>query len=88
MGQPYYKLNFSNYEIENAFQAYFVGSLEERSPLKVSCEMAKLHRTTLANDTATIHLVLKSHLAAIPYVKRRNTEENYHKIIYSVFRLL
>jgi hypothetical protein len=88
MGQPYYKLNFPNYEIENAFQAYFVGSLEERSPIKVSSEIAKLHRAMLANDTATMHEVLKSHIAAIPYANRSNMEENYQNIIYSVFRLL
>ncbi len=88
MGQPYYKLNFPNYEIESAFQAYFVSSLEERSPIKVSSEMAKLHRAMLANDTATMHLVLKSHIAAIPYSNRSNMEENYQNIIYSVFRLL
>jgi hypothetical protein len=44
MGQLYYKLNFPNFEIESAFQAYFVGSLEERSPIKVSSEIANLHR--------------------------------------------
>ena len=88
MGQPFYKLNFPNYEIENAFQAYFVSSLEERNPIKVSSEMAKLHRAMLANDTATMQQVLKSHIAAIPYANRSNMEENYQNIIYSVFRLL
>ena len=88
MGQPYYKLNFPNYEIENAFQAYFVGSLEERTPIKVTSEIAKLHRAMLANDTATMQQVLISHIAAIPYANRSNMEENYQNIIYSIFRLL
>ena len=88
MGQPFYKLNFPNYEIENSFQTYFVGSLEERSPIRVSSEMAKLHRAMLANDTATMQQVLISHIAAIPYANRSNMEENYQNIIYSVFRLL
>jgi len=88
MGQLYYKLNFPNFEIENAFQAYFVSSLAERSPIKVSSEIAKLHRALLANDTTTMHQVLKSHIAAVPYANRSNMEENYQNIIYSVFRLL
>ena len=88
MGQLYYKLNFPNFEIENAFQSYFVGSLEERSPIKVSSEIAKLHRALLSNDTATIQQVLISHIAAIPYANRSNMEENYQNIIFSVFRLL
>ena len=88
MGQPYYKLNFPNYEIENAFQAYFVGSLAERSPIKVTSEIAKLQRAMLANDTATMQQVLKSHIAAIPYANRSHMEENYQNIIYSIFRLL
>jgi hypothetical protein len=88
MGKPFYKLNFPNYEIENSFQAYFVSSLEERNPIKVTSEIAKLQRAMLANDTATMHEVLKSHIAAIPYANRSNMEENYQNIIYSIFRLL
>jgi hypothetical protein len=42
----------------------------------------------LANDTATMHEVLKSHIAAIPYTNRSNLEENYQNIIHSIFRLL
>jgi len=42
----------------------------------------------LANDTATMQLVLKSHIAAIPYANRSHMEENYQNIIFSVFRLL
>jgi hypothetical protein len=88
MGKPFYKLNFPNYEIENSFQAYFVSSLEERNPIKVTSEIAKLQRAMLANDTATMHEVLKSHIAAIPYANRSHMEENYQNIIYSIFRLL
>ena len=88
MGQPYYKLNFPNYEIENAFQSYFVGSLAEPNSIKISGEIAKLHRARLTNDTAIMQQVLNSHIAAIPYTNRSNMEENYQNIIYSVFRLL
>jgi hypothetical protein len=88
MGKPFYKLNFPNYEIEYSFQAYFVSSLEERNPIKVTSEIAKLQRAMLANDTATMHEVLKSHIAAIPYANRSHMEENYQNIIYSIFRLL
>ena len=88
MGKPFYKLNFPNYEIENSFQSYFVSSLEERNPIKVTSEIAKLQRAMLANDTTTMHEVLKSHIAAIPYANRSHMEENYQNIIYSVFRLL
>ena len=88
MGKPFYKLNFPNYEIENSFQAYFVSSLEERNPIKVTSEIAKLQRAMLANDTVTMHEVLKSHIAAIPYANRSKMEENYQNIIYSLFRLL
>jgi hypothetical protein len=88
MGKPFYKLNFPNYEIENSFQAYFVSSLEERNPIKVTSEIAKLQRAMLANDTATMQQVLISHIAAIPYANRSKMEENYQNIIYSLFRLL
>ena len=88
MGQPYYKLNFPNFEIENAFQTYFVSSLEERNLSTVSSEIWKLVRAMLANDTTAMHEVLKSHIAAIPYANRSNMEENYQNIIFSIFRLL
>ncbi|MEI6139444.1 MAG: AAA family ATPase [Mariniphaga sp.] len=88
MGKPFYKLNFPNYEIENSFQAYFVSSLEERNPIKVTSEIAKLQRAMLANDTATMQQVLISHIAAIPYANRSKMEENYQNIIYSLFRLI
>ena len=88
MGKPFYKLNFPNYEIENSFQAYFVSSLEERNPIKVTSEIAKLQRAMLSNDTASMQQVLISHIAAIPYANRSKMEENYQNIIYSLFRLL
>jgi ATP-dependent exoDNAse (exonuclease V) beta subunit len=40
------------------------------------------------NDTDSMHRILKSHIAAIPYANRSNMEENYQNIIYSLFRLL
>ncbi len=34
----------------------------------------------LANDTANMHEVLKSHIVVIPYVKDSHMEENYQNI--------
>ena len=83
-----YKLNFPNLEIQNAFEHHLVGMLTERNQQDVSTEIVKLQMALLGNDTATMHQVLKSHIAAIPHANRSNMEENYQNIIYSIFRLL
>ncbi len=83
-----YKLNFPNLEIQNAFEHHLVGMLTERNQQDVSTEIVKLQMALLGNDTTTMHQVLKSHIAAIPYANRSNMEENYQNIIYSIFRLL
>jgi hypothetical protein len=83
-----YKLNFPNLEIQNAFEHHLVGMLTERNQQDVSTEIVKLQMALLGNDTTTMHQVLKSHIAAIPFANRSNMEENYQNIIYSIFRLL
>jgi len=67
-----YKLNFPNLEIQNAFEHHLVGMLTERNQQDVSTEIVKLQMALLGNDTATMHQVLKSHIAAIPHANRSN----------------
>jgi len=83
-----YKLNFPNLEIEIAFEHHLLGMLTERNLQDVSSEIARLQMAMIANDTAEMCSVLKSHIAAIPYSHRSDLEENYQNIIYSIFRLI
>ncbi len=85
---PAYYLRFPNLEIESAFEKHLVSSLSERDLGVVTSEIMRLHIALHSNDTSTMQLILKSHIAAIPYANRSNMEENYQNIIYSVFRLL
>jgi hypothetical protein len=54
----------------------------------VTSEIMRLNIALYDNDTDTMHRILKSHIAAIPYANRSDMEENYQNIIYSLFRLL
>ena len=86
-GSAYY-LRFPNLEIETAFEKHLVSSLTERDLGVVTSEIMRLNIALQNNDTNTMHGILKSHIAAIPYANRSNMEENYQNIIYSVFRLI
>jgi hypothetical protein len=83
-----YKLNFPNLEIEIAFEHHLLGMLTERNLQDVSTEITRLQMAMIANDTAEMQKVLKSHIAAIPYTHRSDFEENYQNIIFSIFRLI
>jgi ATP-dependent exoDNAse (exonuclease V) beta subunit len=83
-----YKLNFPNLEIEIAFEHHLLGMLTERNLQDVSTEITRLQLSIMANDTAEMQKVLKSHIAAIPYTHRSDFEENYQNIIFSIFRLI
>jgi hypothetical protein len=86
-GSAYY-LRFPNLEIETAFEKYLVSSLSERDLGVVTSEIMRLNIALQDNNTDTMHRILKSHIAAIPYANRSDMEENYQNIIYSLFRLL
>ena len=58
-----YKLNFSNLEIQTVLEHHLVAMLTERNQKDVSTEIVKLQMALLANDTATMQQVLKSHIA-------------------------
>jgi len=83
-----YKLNFPNLEIEIAFEHHLLGMLTERNLQDVSSEIVRLQMAIIANDTAEMQKVLKSHIAAIPYTHRSDMEENYQNIMFSIFRLI
>ena len=85
---PAYYLRFPNIEIETAFEKHLVSSLSERDLGVVTSEIMRLNMALQVNDTDTMHRILKSHIAAIPYANRSNMEENYQNILYSLFRLL
>jgi hypothetical protein len=85
---PAYYLRFPNIEIETAFEKHLVSSLSERDLGVVTSEIMRLNMALQVNNTDTMHRILKSHIAAIPYANRSNMEENYQNIIYSLFRLL
>jgi hypothetical protein len=86
-GSAYY-LRFPNLEIETAFEKYLVSSLSERDLGVVTSEIMRLNIALQDNNTDTMHRILKSHIAAIPYANCSDMEENYQNIIYSLFRLL
>ena len=88
MNQTLYKLNFPNLEIEIAFQKHLLSSLTGRNLGDVTSEIIRLQIALLENDTAEMHKILHSHIAAIPYAVRSDMEENYQNILYSVFRLI
>ena len=88
MNQTLYKLNFPNLEIEIAFQKHLLSSLTGRNLGDVTSEIICLQIALLENDTAEMHKILHSHIAAIPYAVRSDMEENYQNILYSVFRLI
>ena len=83
-----YKLNFPNMEIEIAFEHHLLGMLTERNLQDVSNEITRLQMAIIANDTAEMQKVLRSHIAAIPFAQRSDMEENYQNIIFSIFRLI
>jgi hypothetical protein len=85
---PAYYLRFPNIEIETAFEKHLVSSRSERDLGVVTSEIMRLNMALQVNNTDTMHRILKSHIAAIPYANRSNMEENYQNIIYSLFRLL
>jgi Predicted AAA-ATPase/PD-(D/E)XK nuclease superfamily len=88
MGQPIYYLNFPNLEIETAFEKHLISLIAERNLGEVTSEIIKMQKALYFNNTAELHQLLYSHIAAIPYAHRSHMEENYQNILFSIFRLL
>ena len=85
---PAYYFRFPNIEIETAFEKHLVSSLSKCDLGVVTSEIMRLNIAFQVNDTDTLHHILKSHIAAMPYANLSHMEENYQNIIYSIFRLL
>lgn len=83
-----YKLYYPNYEVENAFLAWLLGSFSAIEPGQSEGYLVQLVRALRAAELENFFEILQTFFAQIPYTLHLKHEKYYQTIFYLLFTLI
>lgn len=83
-----YKLYYPNYEVENAFLAWLLGSFSSVEPGVGEGYLVQLVRALRTDDLPGFFEILQTFFANIPYTLQLKHEKYYQTIFYLIFTLI
>ena len=86
--RPYYRLDFPNEEVAEAFTTYLLNSYVRKTQREVASFATDLSIAFVDNDLKQAQKILESFFAGIPYPVHKKSEATFQTIFYAVFRLL
>ena len=86
--EPYYYLDYPNYEVKHSFLAYIMAAFVEKDEVSIQPEYLALKDTLQAEDLDAFVKQLTSFFADIPSRLHLPKEAYYHSLVYLLLRLV
>ena len=87
-GQTWYRLDFPNREVAEAFSTYILKSYSGSTQTNVVKFTAEFAMSLLNGDLERLRKLLEAFFAGIPYPVHRKNEATFQAIFFALFRLL